>query len=208
MVRVVQITLKKGDEFAKRALEAAQQLRFAQQASISVFSWQEPQEIVKTIAEENRVALQQFIALEGAAARIRQMLGRENVQSGTSDRLATIKSNDRIIAKLREIVGESDTPLRRHFAATEVAHDTDFTAVEAQMKALRAAAEGGESRETRISLPVTDRATRAELSAMIARLRRENSSLQDENSAANLGRKITLDAEVVAVLRQHGIIEG
>lgn len=221
----MELTLKKAHELSRLAIEAANKRQAPTAVTVSAFADMGP--VSKTsprsmvVAGRGKVleAAREAVDLLTVGYALRKRLGAANARGGIGDRLADIAFEEAAIKRLDKTLGaaaEDPDDLDGLLAAgRDEEADTDFSAVEAKLRALRAAHEapGGAPRglsgrtPDSVALPVLDRAAREAFKAEVAARRRRIRALREECQAANFTLRVALEDHEAAVLRKHGILD-
>lgn len=189
----MEITLKKASSLAKEALAAAAAIKIEPTISYPIHSTQDPEVVREAAAERIADNLGHIAALLVANMTIRKQIGQANAKCGINDDLTTKAFLDAHEKRLNALVLDTD-----NVVSSDVVAQANHI--------IKANLASAYSYQNDIKIQILSSIEIEALKIAIAKIRRERVKLQDQIAELNT-TKITLDDNVVDVLRRHLIID-
>lgn len=201
----MQVTLRKADRLAHAALDRAATIAIPINLVVSIYDDTPVHDLVDRQRALMRKALDTQLALKGAHQTIRQKIGADNETNGVNgllrEKAALTQRENALVA----IVGERDD------FETE---DENFAKIESQLRAMRDRAKvpvqtryGNSAVEETLTVQILSAADRKAWRDDVKKIRLRKSAISEELTEINMQRKIRLPDDIVALLREHQIIE-
>ncbi len=196
----MEVTLRKAAALENALRSAATALPLTKQVKISIFADATVADSAKEVQAKLVQNAAEGVALIRAAFTIRQSIAETNAQSGISALLtekAALDATEKLITSaLGGKVNEYDEAV-------------DLSIAQAQLDAARERAKAvvdRYSREDSITVNILTEEVTDGLRKQLTALKRRKTALADELLALNMGKKVTISAEIEALLKKHDLV--
>lgn len=195
----MEVTLKRGAELARAALEAAGKVPVRPVLSASIYTQTDLRLLVNDGAKKLNDALNDVTSLLNGHFAIRAQIGQANAEAGINGLMADRARIEAIEKKMAAALalcetnnGETDLAVLRIRIAAQIKQAETGT--------------GYSCHEGEFAVSVVSPETLETLRDSVAGLRRSRSAIQDHLAALNLRHRITLSPETLAVLTKFNLV--
>jgi len=206
----MKVTLKKGSELARQAIEAAAKTNAPAETSVSFYAKGEPSEFVVTAYETASIkfvsAVSDTRALLETGYEIRRLLNKANnfVPAGDTQSISDLLTERAMIEAQEKRLGAHISQAETGLAEPSI--DETISRIQQQLALVAKGNEGARFMERSFEMRAVDENTLETMRGYFMELRRKKSDLTDMLHGRNLNTKITLSDAAITVLKHHKII--